>query len=285
MEFWQSVAFLDTGQLIEVAVASEAAGYHGITLSDHVVFPEKLSSKYPYSADGSPRWDGTTDWPDPWVAIAAMAAATRRLRFTTNIFVVPSRDPLLLAKAIATAHALAGGRLSLGASAGWMREEFDLLGVDFDSRGRRLDEMVDVLRLLWSGEMVEHHGEFFDFGRVQMRPATPADKPIPILAGGHSEPALRRAARLDGWIGNAYKPDDAIHYLDRLDALRQEAGTADRDDYQVILGLIAWPSADLCEEFAGRGVTGLLSAPWQIYPELPIADAINKFADQIGLGR
>ena len=283
MEFWQSVAFLDTDQLIEVAVASEAAGYHGITLSDHVVFPEKLSSKYPYSADGAPRWDGETDWPDPWVAIAAMAAATTRLRFTTNIFVAPSRHPLLLAKSIATAHALSNGRVSLGASAGWMQEEFDLLGVDFATRGRRLDEMIEVLRLLWSGDMVEHHGEFSDFDRLQMRPAP--KQPIAVLAGGHSEPALRRAARLDGWIGNAYKPDDAISYLDRLDVYRKQAGTIDRDDYQIILGLVAWPDKEVCDRFAERGVTGLLSAPWQIYPDKPIAEAINLFADQIGLGR
>ena len=283
MEFWQSVAFLDTEQLIEVAVASEAAGYHGITLSDHVVFPEKLTSKYPYSADGAPRWDGTTDWPDPWVAIAAMAAVTQHLRFTTNIFVAPARNPLLLAKSVATAATLANGRVSLGASAGWMREEFDLLGVDFTTRGKRLDEMVDVLRLLWSGDMVEHHGEFFDFDRLQMRPA-PAST-IPVLGGGHSEPALRRAARLDGWIGNAYKPDDAIEYLDRLDRYRRQAGTADRDNYQIILGLIAWPDRDLCQAFEERGVTGLLSAPWQVYPDLPIVEAITTFADAIGLAR
>jgi probable F420-dependent oxidoreductase len=282
------VAFLDTDQLIEVAVASEAAGYHGITLSDHVVFPEELTSKYPYSADGAPRWDGETDWPDPWVAIGAMAAATERIRFTTNIFVASSRHPLLLAKQIATAHALSRGRVALGASAGWMREEFDLLGIDFASRGRRLDEMVDVLRLLWSGDMVEHHGQFYDFDRVQMRPTPKSDgnNPIRVLAGGHSEPALRRAARLDGWIGNAYKPDDAIPYLDRLDDYRNQAGNgrADRDDYQIILGLIAWPDKELCDQFAERGVTGLLSAPWQIYPDKPITDAINLFAEQIGLG-
>ena len=288
MRFWQSVAFLETAQLLEVARASDAAGYHGITMSDHVVYPEKLSSLYPYSGDGSPPFDAATEWPDAWVTIAAMAAVTEHLRFTTNIFVAPARNPFLLAKAVATAATLSHGRVALGLSAGWMREEFDLLGQPFASRGKRLDEMIDVLRLLWSGGMVEHHGHHYDFDRVEMSPLPPA--PVLIYAGGHSEAALARAANLDGWIGNAYLPEDAARILADLQRHRAAAGTLDRDDYEIVLGLIAWPDAKLCERFSALGVTGLLCAPWMTGPpsaaaaKLPLRDvlaSIDRFAEAV----
>lgn len=288
MKFWQSVAFLPARQVLEVARVSDETGYHGITMSDHVVHPEKLASAYPYSEDGAPPFAPSTPWPDVWVTTAAMAAVTQRLRFTTNIFVAPVRNPFLLAKAVATAADLSGGRVSIGLSAGWMREEFELLGQPFDRRGARLDEMIEVLRLLWTGDMVEHHGDHYDFDRLQMSPAPPG--PIPIYGGGHSEAALRRAARIDGWVGNAYLPDDAAGILGRLHDHRRAAGTDDRHGYEIILGLIAWPDADLCRRFADLGVTGLLCAPWLTGPpsghaasitDVELRDAINRFADAV----
>ena len=140
-------------------------------LSDHLFFPEKLRSRYPYSPDGKPGFDGETPFPEVWTSIAAMAAATTRLHFSTIIFVLPLRNPLEVAKTLGTLSLLSGGRVALGCGAGWIREEFDQLGVEFSTRGKRFDEMIDVMRALWRGGMVEHHGRFFDFDRLQMSPA------------------------------------------------------------------------------------------------------------------
>jgi probable F420-dependent oxidoreductase len=198
VKYWLNVGFLTPDQLVPVATAAERVGFEGISLPDHLFFPERITSHYPYSADGDISWPIDAPWPDCWVAIAAMAVAVPRLRFTTSVFIAPLRDVFALAKAVGTAVAFAPERVSCGFGAGWMREEFDVVGIDFASRGRRMDEMLDVLPKLWSGDSVEHHGEHIDFGLVVMRPAAGT---IPILVGGNTAPALRRAAQHDGWIG------------------------------------------------------------------------------------
>jgi probable F420-dependent oxidoreductase len=260
MRFWNSLAFLDGDQLLPMAQLSEELGFHGLTISDHVVHPEKIDTPYPYTADGLPFWNEDTPWPDPWVLVGSLAAVTTRLRFTTNVYVVPLRNVFAVAKTLATASMLSGGRVVLGMGAGWMREEFALLGQDFDERGRRLDEMVDALRLLWTGEAVEFHGDHIDFDRLSVSPA-PAGK-IPIWVGGHTPVALRRAARLDGWMGNVYTPDDAVTYAEGLRKARRAAGTLDRADYEVALAVHAAPTPDILSRLEDAGVTSLLTAPW-----------------------
>ena len=130
-----------------------------MALSDHVFYPEQLESKYPYTPDGKPQFRPEESWPDPWVAIGAMAAVTTSLRFVTNVYVLPARNPFVVAKAVGTAAVLSDDRVLLGIGAGWMREEFEQMGQAFAKRGARMEEMVEVLRTLWQGGMVEHHGE------------------------------------------------------------------------------------------------------------------------------
>jgi len=199
MELWLGLGYVDTADLVRVAVACEQAGVAGVSMSDHLVRPGRLDSAYPYSRDGSIVWEPETHWPDSWVAIGAMAAATTTLRFGTGVFVAPLREPVALAKAVSTAAEISGGRVVCGLGSGWMREEFDVVGQDFDSRGRRLDEITEILRKLWSGEIVEHSGPHYRFPPVQMVPAPAV--PIPIWIGGNTPAAMRRAARHDGWIG------------------------------------------------------------------------------------
>ena len=273
MKFWASVAFVDCDQLVDIARVCDECGYHGILVSDHILFPENLSSPYPYTSTGSPIWSPATPWPDPWVLIGAMAAATTRLRFSTNIYVAPIRSPFVTAKAVATAAVLSDNRVALGLAAGWMREEAELLGVDFDDRGARLDELVEVLRTLWRGGMVEFHGRFYDFDRLQMSPAP--ERPIPIYGGGHSRPALRRAARLDGWIGNAYPPDEALSLARRLNDYREEEGRA-TEPYEIVLGVMARPEPETFRRLEDAGVTGVACAPW--INAKPSADAANRMA-------
>jgi probable F420-dependent oxidoreductase len=262
VKFWQAVAFLETDQLLDVARAAEDAGIHGIMVSDHIVFPEDLTSPYPYSPDGKPMWAPSTPWPDPWVLIGAMAAVTDRLHFGTNIFIAPARPLFTVAKQVSTAAVLSDNRVVLGLAAGWMREEFELMGEDFTTRGRRLDEMVDALRRLWVGGMVDYHGTFYDFERLQISPVP--DRPIPIYGGGDSEPALRRAARLcDGWIGNAYEPDEAFRQVDTVRRHLDAAGRAD-DNFDIVIAVLAPPDVELYRRLEDAGVTSMMCAPWMM---------------------
>jgi alkanesulfonate monooxygenase SsuD/methylene tetrahydromethanopterin reductase-like flavin-dependent oxidoreductase (luciferase family) len=176
LQWWLNLTLVDTDELIPIARAAEESGFFGLSLGDHLVFPETITSVYPYSRDGLVKWTPSTCWPDPWVAIAAMAAATRALRFVTGVHIAPLRHPVPLAKSLSTASRLSGGRVIGGFGAGWMREEFDLMGEPFEGRGARMDEMLEVMGKLWSGEMVEHHGPCFDLPRVRMSP-TPHGRP------------------------------------------------------------------------------------------------------------
>lgn len=284
MKFWQSLAFTEPEHLIECAKIAEAVGFEGVLVSDHVFFPGRLDSTYPYSEDGTPGFDGSTPFPDPWATISAMAAVTTRLRFSTMVYILPLRNPLEAAKPIGSAAVLSDNRVALGAGAGWIREEFDSLGVDFTTRGRRYDECIAVLRKLWSGEPVDHRGEFFSFERVQMSPAPSA--PVPVLVGGLSKPALRRAARLgDGWIGTGQTPEQAAEILDRLAKLREEAGRAS-EPFEAIVPLVTPPDGDAYRRLEERGASGTVSYPFT-YTLGPTSSLDQKqaylegFADQV----
>ena len=224
MEWWLNFSMVDIDRLVPLAQAAEGLGFAGVSMGDHLVFPRELKSPYPYSADGRVKWRPQDQWPDPWVSIAAMATATKALRFTTGVFILPLRRPVDLAKSLGTAARLSGGRVIGGFGAGWMREEFDLVGEKFDRRGARMDEMIEVLKKLWTGEMVDHHGEFYDLPGVQMSPAPLTQ--VPIYIGGHNEAALRRAVRCDGWIGVHSKFEVTAPLVAKVREMRAAAGGA-----------------------------------------------------------
>lgn len=246
--------------------------------------PQKIATPYPYTEDGTPRWRPFTDWPDPWVAIGAMAAATSRLRFLTSIYVLPVRNPLLVAKAVGTAAVLSGGRVTLGVGAGWMREEFELLEQPFEGRGRRMDEMIEVLRTLWAGGWVEHHGEHYDFPPLEMSPVPP--EPVPIWVGGLSEPALRRAARRgDGWISDLHTTAELREIAARLRALRGDSERAGRP-FAVCAAVKDAFDLDGYRRAADAGVTHLQTMPWLFYPGGGSSlegkcDGIRRFGEDI----
>lgn len=263
MKFITSLAFSDPAHLGPVARACEAAGFDAVALSDHLVHPEQLATPYPYTPDGKPRWPPFTPWPDPWVAIGAMAALTERLRFVTSVFVLPLRNPIQAAKTIGTAAVLSGGRVALGVGAGWMREEFELMGQPFERRGRRMDEMLEVMGKLWQGGMVEHSGEFYRFERLEMSPV-PAS-PIPVYAGGLSKPALRRAAtRCDGWLSDLHSTDEVREIVANLHALRADSARAGRP-FHVLASVDDAFDVDGYRRAADAGVTHLQTMPWLFY--------------------
>ena len=284
MKFTNALIGASPLHYVELAQACESAGFAAVSLSDHVFSPAELASAYPYTPDGKPMMLADEDWLDPWVAVGAMATVTTTLEFMTNVYILPLRNPFVVAKAVGTAAVLSADRVSLGIGAGWMKEEFEQLEQSFSNRGKRMNEMIDVLRLLWSGGMVEHHGDHYDFDPLEMRPAP--SRPIPIIVGGHSDAALRRAAeRGDGWIGVAYSVEDLLAHCERLGRMRADAGRAD-EPFEIYASPQAAPSPDLLAELAAAGVTSILTsaqkalAPGSDPHDLGAAtDAIAKYGE------
>ena len=181
---------------------AEAAGFDSIWCSDHVVMPEMVRSRYPFSDDGQIRWDPNEPWYDAIVWCAAIAVVTERVEIGTAVMLAGLRHPLVLAKQLASIDALSGGRLIAGFGAGWMREEFDALAVPFESRGQRLDEWIDICRQVWTGRVSGVDGEHFSVDLDLVTEPRPA-RPIPILIGGMSDAALRRIAAARRRLGAA----------------------------------------------------------------------------------
>ena len=273
MQFYVSVAFLEYGEAIEVARAADDLGYDAIGIPDHVVNVESLATPYPYTRDGSRRWKPFTHWPDPWVMIGAIALVTTRLRFVTTVYLPAMRDPYSAAKAIGTAACLADGRLELGIGVGWCSEEFALMGQRFDRRGKRTDEMLELMRELWQPGWTEFSGDFYSTPRLEMEPTPPH---IPIYVGGLSDVALRRAARNDGWIGDLITTDRAIAAVGKIRELRAERGSS-MDDFAVLTPLTDAFTAEHYERAEAGGITAILTMPWMFYsgPDATTAEKID----------
>ena len=260
MKFWQSITWAETDQLVPIAQFAEELGFEGIIGADHALYPQKMAPDYPYSESGYPPQTAESEYPDMWTSCAAMAAVTTRLRFVCGVYVLPLRHPIEVAKQAATLAILSQGRFALGVGAGWMKEEFDLYGVDFARRGARMDEMVDVLRGLWTGEFHEYHGEFFDWDPIVVSPKP--THPVPIYFGGAAPVALRRTARVgDGWIGAGNTLEDAPKVLAELARLRAEAGRAD-EPLDTLVGLYGEVGLDDYRRLEEAGMTAGIHLPF-----------------------
>lgn len=284
MRFTVSLPFTPADHLLPIARAAEAAGWDAISVPDSVFFPEEVSAGYPYTPDGQRFWPAEAPWPDPWVAIPAMAAVTERLAFYTNVMKVGIREPLLVAKTVTSTAAMFEGRIGIGVGLSWIPEEFAWLGQEMKTRGKRLDEGIEILRACLAGGWVEHHGRHYDFGRLMMAPA-PAE-PVPIYVGGHSEPALKRAARLgNGWIAVQVTPEEIAETVPKLQRYREEYGTADRP-FEIKVTPMVMPSIEAMDELAALGVTDVITVPWYFYGGDPesldtkLAD-LTRFAEEI----
>ena len=261
MKFWQAITWAETDQLIEIARFAEEVGFHGLMSGDHAVYPESIVPDYPYSDNGLPPMQPDDEYPDQTAIFAAMAAVTTTLQFTCGVYVLPLRNPHEVARACASLAILSGNRFVLGAGVGWMKEEFEIYEVDFHKRGKITDEAIEVLQKLCRGEMVEHHGDFFDFPRVQLSPAP--GTPPPIYIGGTSEAALRRTARVgDGYIGAGTAPEDVKPLLARLQALRVEYNR-DHLPFEAMLGIADLPSYELYSRLLEDGLESTVAPPFQ----------------------
>ncbi len=278
MRFWQALSFTETDQLVTLARSCEDAGFHGVLLSDHVLVPGLLESRYPYSADGRPPFTPATEHPEPWAVISAMAQVATRLVFSTSVYLACLRHPLHVAKSVATASVLSGGRVALGVGVGWVREEFEVLGEDFATRGARLEEGIEVMRKVWGGGLVEHHGRFYDFPPLAMEPRPAV--PVPVWIGGRSPRALRRAARYDGWLGSGDSPESATAVLAKLRELREQAGLGARP-FEAILAVAGEPDLGVYRRLEERGATGFVSYPpaYLLGPGCSLAEKRRAVAD------
>lgn len=283
MKFCIALAYNEPLELPELTRAAEDCGFGAVLLSDHLVYPAELRTPYPYTEDGRPRWAPETPWPDPFVMVGALAAVTSRIEFITSVFVLPLRHPVLAAKSIATAAVLAEGRLVLGIGAGWMREEFEVLGQRFTDRGRRMDEALEVMRKLWSGEVVAHEGEFYRFDALRMRPAP--REPIRVWAGGHAEAALRRATHsCDGWLSEVQRAEEMPGILERLRVLRASSPRRDAP-FSVCAAVQNAVGLDAYRGIRDLGVTHLITVPWLFYGRGQSLEekreGIRRFADDV----
>ena len=222
--------------MVRLVPRADELGFEAVWLGEHQVRPASFDSAYPYSPTGSTHevWPAETPLSDPWVALGHLAAMTSQIRLATGVYVLPLRNPFVTARAVATLHAVSGGRAVCGIGAGWNREEFDIVGEDFDARGARMDEIIGILRRLWSGEAFSHSGTFYRFAEVRLGPTQ--DPPIPIVMGGHSPPALRRAGRLgDGWYSTATGTlAEMVEFRGRIEQARAGAGRASEPfDYYI----------------------------------------------------
>ncbi len=222
MKFAIPLSMLPIEEIQPLGIAADQMGYDYIAVSDHLIHPENFSVPYPYTDDGSVRWEPGTDWPDPINTLSLLAGATKKIQFYTSVYVLPARNPMRVAKEIATLSSLSGGRFDLGIGMGWMPEEFLAGGQEFRKRGKRADEMIEVMKLLWTGEMVSFEGEFFKFETLEMLPAPMQD--IPIFVGGFSEPALNRAANHDGWISDMHSLEELKVLINKIEDKRSKAG-------------------------------------------------------------
>jgi probable F420-dependent oxidoreductase len=257
MRYWQVLTLVDIGQLPALAKRAEELGFEGVALGDHLITFETQYQAYDYSKDSVVLWYPETHWPDVWVQIGALSQITTKLKFTTGVYVLPMRDPFTAAKAISTAAFLSNNRVVLGVGVGWQKDEFDLVGQDFHTRGRRTDEMLEILPMLMSGEMCEFHGEFYDFPRLQMSPGVPR---VPVIVGGGSPAALKRAARHDGWIGPAVELDVLPGLLDGLKREREALGR-EKEPFEITLSLYDY-SPDAVKRAEDMGVTSLQRSAW-----------------------
>ncbi|HUG37424.1 MAG TPA: LLM class F420-dependent oxidoreductase [Candidatus Limnocylindrales bacterium] len=242
---------VDGPAAVGIAQAAEAAGFESIWTVEHVVVPHAYQSRYPYSPTGR-MGTGLEDFPipDPLIWLAYIASATRTIKLGTAILILPQRNPVITAKAVATLdHMAGGGRVLLGIGVGWLAEEFATLGVPFEDRGPRTDEYVAAMRALWSQECASFKGRFVSFDRVFCRPL-PAARAIPIIVGGDTKAAAQRAGRLGDGYFPARAPSDEL-----LDEMRRAAEKAGRDPAAIEITVAAPPDAAGIEALAKRGVT------------------------------
>jgi probable F420-dependent oxidoreductase len=286
MKFTLSIAFCDASHYVPLARAADEAGWSSISVLEGLFYYADAAYAYPVADTGAPFWQPTTPYIDPFTAVAAMAAVTERVRFYTNIVKLPLRHPLMVAKTVTSLAALSGGRFALGVGLSSWPQDYRVLGEEWEGRGERSAEMVEIIRGISRGGSYSFKGRFYEVPAIEIAPV-PAD-PIPVYFGGRADSVLKRAARIgDGYIGteNAESTlDDLAALLDRLRLYLKDEG---RDnvpfEFKYVPGSVG---VDVLKRISDVGITDAVVWPWYYYPGDPndlnhkIA-SIRRFAEEI----
>lgn len=285
MRFSYAEAMCDPTFYVPLARAAEAAGFTTYLIPDSIMYPEQSSARYPYTPDGTREFLEGKPFIEPFVLMGALTAVTTRLHFATFVLKLPIRSPVLVAKSVTSLAAISGGRISLGIGTSPWPEDFEATGEDWPSRGARTDEMIEIIRGLGSGEYFEFHGKHYQIPRIKLCPVP--ERPVPILVGGHADPALRRAARSgDGFMFAGGSGRELDQCLARLSELRAEYGrtgpfaiyASSRDAYTL----------EGVKRLRDRGITDLVVGFRQPYVRGPDTeplqtklDALKRYGDSI----
>ena len=273
-------AMADPVELARVARRAEDLGYHSVFVADHIVLPTKITSQYPYTADGHFPFPADSDWIEPLTALAYLAAETTRIRIGTSILVLPYRHPVVTAKQLASIARMAQGRLIVGVGTGWLEEEFRLLGVRKPERGARTDEYLALMKTLWTEDEPRFAGRFVEVADAKFFPK-PWQKPHPpIWVGGEGLPALKRAAALgDGWHSASCSPTELPHKLDQLKTFRAQAGRA-WEGFTVSIFPTERLTLELVSRLESLGVQHVMSPVYHPDPKR-LLDRLERFAHEV----
>jgi probable F420-dependent oxidoreductase len=286
VRFCYAESMTDPSYYAPLAQAAEDSGYDAMVIPDSIFYPERSDSVYPFNPDGTREFLEDKPFLEPFSLIPALGAVTKRLRFVTFVVKLPIRNPVLVAKQATSTAVLTGNRLVLGVGSSPWREDYEVLGVPWEGRGRRMDEELAVIRGLSAGGYFSFHGEIFNVPNIKLSPIP--SEPIPILIGGHSDAALRRAARAgDGWLHGGGDPADLPGMLARLAELRRQEGTTGRPFEVHVISMDAY-SVEGVRRLEEQGVTDVIVGfrwPYRVGPDLePLQEKIDKlrqFADQV----
>jgi probable F420-dependent oxidoreductase len=274
-----NVGMQSIDQVVGLARYAESIGVESAWTFEHAMVPLDYQSRYPYSQNGKMGAGPETSFIDPLIALTAVAAGTTRLRLGTGVNIVAQANPLLLAKQAASLDVLSGGRFMLGAGIGWLREEFDAMGVPFERRGARFDDYIVAMKKVWSGEVVEHHSEFIDWSGFKSYPLPVQKGGIPIIMGGSKGKIYERlAGQADGW----FAPTDCAETLaPLLEPLRDRCAEVGRD-YESIEITSMWNNEgglDAIKAFAELGVSRVIVPLFALRGD-PVA-GLDKLAEDI----
>jgi probable F420-dependent oxidoreductase len=247
----------DIGLYGALAARGDALGFESMWAGHHIALPTQVAPDYPYAASGIGPHSARMHRLDPWVLFAHLAARTERLRFGSGVYLLPLVHPLVTARAVATADVLSHGRSIMGIGVGWNREEYAILGEDFHTRGARTDEIVDILDRLWTDDLTAHDGRFYAFEEIGFEPKPVSRPRPPILYGGDSAAALRRAARLDGCYLPGTELPATLALIERANAARAAAGRAD-EPFDITVGAPNPLTPEVLAELAAHGATRVL---------------------------
>ncbi|HYA34552.1 MAG TPA: LLM class F420-dependent oxidoreductase [Candidatus Binataceae bacterium] len=257
--FITSGPFSDPDLFAHLVTTAERCGVESIWSVEHVVIPANYKSPYPYSASGKIPGGEDVPIPDPLAPLAFAAAISTKIRLGTGVIILPQRHPVYLAKEVATIDVLSKGRMMLGIGSGWLKEEFDAVGVDFHQRGARTDESILAMRALWRDNPSTFHGKFFNFDSVKCFPKPVQKNGVPILIGGHSTAAAKRAGRLgDGFFPASVEPEKLKPLLA---IMGEEARKAGRNPDQIEVSCMGRRSGETVKALEDVGISRMIVPP------------------------